>query len=139
MIEDHGDTVGTSPSKTHPNIATRWAANVGYAILLIVMALIPQTTAAAVSMVPDWFAHALAYGIQTGLLFWALAPSVGVRSALVGGLFGAVSFGAVTEVLQFLQPGRVVEFRDVVANSVGALVVFGVIATAALLSSRRTG
>ncbi len=90
-------------------------------------------------MVPDWLAHATAYGIQTGLLFWALTPLVGVRSGLVGGLFGAVSFGAVTEALQFLQPGRTVEFRDVVANSVGALVVCAVIASAAGLSSRRTG
>ncbi len=139
MIEDHGDTAASSPSKPRPNVATRWAANAGYAIILVVIAVIPQTTAAAVSMVPDWFAHALAYGSQAGLLFWAMAPLVGVRSALVGGLFGAVSFGAATEVLQFLQPGRVVEFRDVVANSVGALVVCGVIASAAGLSSRRTG
>jgi len=139
VIEDHGDTAGTSPSKTRPNIALRWAANAGYAIVLVVMAVIPHTTVAAVSMVPDWLAHATAYGIQTGLLFWALTPLVGVRSALVGGLFGAVSFGAVTEVLQVLQPGRAVEFRDVVANSVGALVVCAVIASAAVLSSRRTG
>jgi VanZ family protein len=137
--EDHGDTAGTSPSKTRPNVASRWAVNAGYAILLVVMAVIPQTTVAAVSMVPDWFAHASAYGIQTGLLFWALAPLVGVRSALVGGLLGAVSFGAVTEVLQVLQPGRAVEFRDVVANSVGAMVVCVIIASAVVLRSRRSG
>jgi len=138
VIEDTGEPAGSTPSKTSPSISSRWAANAGYAILLVVMAVIPQTMAATVSIVPDWLAHAAAYGIQTALLFWALTPMVGLRSALFGGLVGAISFGTLTEALQFLQPGRAVEFRDVIANSVGSVAVCAVIALASVLLSRRT-
>jgi VanZ family protein len=90
---------------------------------LIVMAVMPHPSSAVVSLAPDWLAHASAYGIQAGLLIWALSPVLGGAGALVAGIVGAGLFGAATEALQFLQPERSVEFRDVVANSVGAIVV----------------
>ena len=106
----------------------RWAANLGYAILLVIMALIPSTSLVTELSVPDWFAHGVAYGIQAALIFWALLPSIGRHRALLMGVVGASVFGMVTEGLQLLQPGRSVEFNDLVANTVGAILVCGMIA-----------
>ena len=110
------------------SIRVRWAANVGYAILLVIMALIPTTSRVTELSVPDWFAHAVAYGIQAALIFWALLPSISRHRALLMGVVGASVFGMVTEGLQLLQPVRSVEFKDLVANTAGALLVCGIIA-----------
>ncbi len=110
------------------SIRVRWATNVGYAILLLIMALIPSTSRVMELSVPDWFAHATAYGIQSALIFWASLPSIGRRRALVIGVIGASVFGMVTEGLQLLQPGRSVEFKDLVSNTLGALLVCGIVA-----------
>jgi len=113
-----------------PRIVFRWAANVGYAIFLVIIAVLPSTSAAPSLWVPDWFAHAAAYGIQAALLYWASLPSLGHRRSLVVGVVGAGSFGVVTESLQFFQPERAVELKDLAANIVGALLVCFVIACA---------
>jgi len=110
------------------SIRVRWATNLGYAVLLVIMALTPSTFRVTELSVPDWFAHGVAYGIQAALIFWALLPSIGRHRALLMGVVGASVFGMVTEGLQLLQPGRSVEFNDFVANSVGAMLVCGVIA-----------
>jgi VanZ family protein len=86
------------------------------------MALVPSAALSSVLMIPDWLAHAVAYGIQAGLLFWALKPVLGRAPALVTGGSGAVLFGICTESLQLLQPERTVELRDVIANAIGVMV-----------------
>jgi len=91
------------------------------------MAVLPSTSRVAVLSAPDWFAHATAYGVQAALLYWAALPSLGHRRSLAVGLFGAMAFGAVTETLQLLQPSRFVEVKDLAANTIGALLVCGVI------------
>ena len=98
----------------------RWAANAGYAALLIVVAILPPSVIASRAAVPDWLAHGAAYGIQSALIFWALHPVMRRRSAVVGAVAGAIGFGTATEALQLLQPERAVELSDVVANAVGA-------------------
>jgi VanZ family protein len=118
------------PHQKRPRIMFRWAANGGYAIFLVIIAVLPSTSVAPSFWVPDWFAHAVAYGIQAALLYWATLPSLGHRRSLVAGVVGAGSFGVVTESLQFFQPERAVELKDLAANIVGALLVCCVIAGA---------
>ncbi len=79
----------------------------------------------------------MAYGIQMALVYWAALPSLGHRRSLVVGVVAAGVFGAVTECLQFLQPARTVELKDLAANAVGALICCGVIAGIGWRNARR--
>lgn len=88
---------------------------------------------------PDWFAHATAYGMQAALLFWACLPSLRRGRALVIGVLGASVFGMMTEALQRFQPGRTVELKDIAANCVGALLVGSAIAVVGRFGNRRGG
>ena len=106
----------------------RLAAAMGYAVLLVVMALLPSSSRVVGLSVPDWFAHAIAYGILAGLVYWASLPSLGRSQALLVGVLSASVFGVLTECLQFLQPRRSVEVEDLIANTAGALLVCGIIA-----------
>jgi VanZ family protein len=111
-------------------VALRWTANAGYAAVLVSLALHPSPTSILSVSVSDWLAHGIAYGVQTMLVYWALVPNLGTRPAIVTACAGATVFGAVTEGLQMLQPGRLVEARDLVANAGGALVAAAAIAIA---------
>ncbi|MCU0302837.1 MAG: hypothetical protein MUC56_02110 [Thermoanaerobaculales bacterium] len=116
------------PSPTVPGAALRWSANLAYAALLVVAALLPSTSSLVHHAPPDWLSHGAAHGLQSVLLCWALAPSLGARRGLAGAFLGAVAFGTVTEGLQLLQPGRAVEGRDLIANAAGALLACATIA-----------
>ena len=129
---------GSSPGKHRPPIMFRWAANGGYAILLVIMAVLPLTLTVVGSWVPDWLAHAVAYGIQMALVYWAALPSLGHGRSLAVGVVAAGAVGLVTEGLQFLQPARTVELKDLAANIVGALIFCGIIAGIGCTSGRRT-
>lgn len=132
------ETTSRSPTKNQPSILFRWAANAGYAILLVIMAVLPSSTLTAVaSSVPDWLGHGVAYGIQMVLVYWATLPSLGHGRSLVVGVIAAGSFGLVTEGLQFLQPARTVELKDLAANAVGALIFCGAVAGIGWVNSRR--
>jgi len=122
-----------------PGAALRWATNAGYAILLVIMALVPSMSSIAELSPPDWISHAVAYGVQAALIFWACLPTRGRNRALLIGVVGASGFGIVTEALQFFQPSRSVELEDLAANSVGALLVCCLIVGVARLAGRRTG
>ena len=128
---------GSSPGKHRPPIMFRWAANGGYAILLVIMAVLPLTLTVVGSWVPDWLAHAVAYGIQMALVYWAALPSLGHGRSLAVGVVAAGAFGLVTEGLQYLQPARTVELKDLAANTVGALIFCGIIAGIGWNSARR--
>lgn len=110
-----------------------------YATALVVLAVSPSLPAAVPDLVvvPDWAAHGLAYGVQASLIFWALLPVAGRLRAAATGIVGASVFGAVTECLQLLQPARTVEVRDLAANTVGAVLVCGTVATVSSLVARR--
>lgn len=125
------------PERHRPSIALRWAANGGYAILLVIMALLPSTSTALGFSVPDWLAHAVAYGVQAALVYWAASPSLGHGRSLAAGVAVAAGFGLVTEGLQFFQPVRAVELKDLAANTIGALIFCGVIAVAGRRGARR--
>jgi VanZ family protein len=127
-VIDSPDTAARKEhSPTSPAIARRWLFNLGYAILLIVLALVPSAALSTTLVIPDCFAHAVAYGVQAGLLFWALKPTLGRAKSLAMGGFGAILFGLCTECLQLLQPERTVELRDVVANTIGVIAAAGAI------------
>jgi VanZ family protein len=115
----------------------RWAANVGYAILLVVMALVPSTSTTVGFSVPDWLAHAMAYGVQMVLVYWASLPLLGHGRSLAVGVVAAGAFGLVTEGLQHFQPGRTVELKDLAANTIGALMCCSIIAAVGWFGSRR--
>lgn len=104
-------------------LRTRWVVIIAYSLLLIVMAVLPSRVVASAADIPDWISHALAYGIQSGLIYWGLVPIIGWRWALVGAFLGTVAFGAATEAMQLLRPGRSLEFKDLVADAAGALTV----------------
>jgi len=110
-----------------------------YAILLVFMALVPSTSSIAELSPPDWLSHSLAYGLQAALLHWACLPWLGRKRAMLCGVIGASGFGFVTEALQLLQPTRAVELKDLAANTVGAVLVSGLIVVAAHLADRRVG
>ncbi len=115
----------------------RWAINSAYAIFLVVAAVLPSGPALALLTIPDWFAHAVAYGVQAGLLFWAAGsgdrPVPGRVAIAIG---GAVALGLLTEGLQMLGPGRSAELADVLADAAGAVAVVGCVATGLVLSRR---
>ncbi len=134
MAAARGEVDLFESSNRRPN-TLRWAANIGYAAVLVVMALLPSTSVVTDLFVPDWIAHAMAYGIQAALVFWAVLPSLGRNRALAIGVVTASAFGVLTEGLQLLQPGRSVEFKDLVANTTGALLMCGIIAGASRLGS----
>lgn len=115
----------------------RWGANGGYAILLVIMALLPSTSTTVGISVPDWFAHAVAYGVQMALVYWAALPSLGHGRSLAVGVVAAAGFGLVTEALQFLQPVRAVELKDLAANTIGALIFCAIIAAVGCIGPRR--
>jgi VanZ family protein len=95
------------------------AANLVYAIALMILGLIPSVPGAGAGL-PDHVAHAAAYAIQAVLLFVLfLRPGRRGRTALLA-LGVAVLYGGCVEILQSLQPARTVEFADLVANAVGA-------------------
>ena len=125
---EFGEIGSVDRLKSNRNLGLRWAANIVYGILLMVLALLPSTVRVAELAISDWFAHAVAYGIQAALVFWASLPSLGQNRALAVGVLGAIGFGVLTEGLQLLQPGRSVEFKDLVANTIGAFLVCVIIA-----------
>ncbi len=128
-----------SPATSGPRPGTtlRWTVNLAYAVILVIMAVVPSTPRIAQLSMPDWCAHAAAYGLQAALLFWACRPSFSRGRAMVLGVVGASAFGMATEALQILQPERSVELKDLVANSAGALLICVVIAVAGRLTGRR--
>jgi VanZ family protein len=101
------------------------AVNSVYAGLLVVLAYLPHVPRVAGVQIPDTAAHVVAYGIQGLLLLLLLRPLLSPGLAALGGWLGAVAIGALTELVQVLQPTRSPELRDVVADAAGAVVAVG--------------
>jgi VanZ family protein len=94
-------------------------ANLVYAAVLLCLGVIPDVPEIAVD-IPDFAAHGLAYAAHTVLLYALLLPSIGRGTTAIFAVAGAVLYGGLVEALQFFQPARTVEIRDLLANSVGA-------------------
>ena len=95
------------------------AANLVYAAVLLCLGVAPDVPGIAVN-IPDFAAHGLAYAAHTVLLFALLMPLIGRGNATIFAVAGAILYGGLVEALQFFQPARTVEIRDLLANSVGA-------------------
>lgn len=96
------------------------AANLVYAVVLLTLGLLPDVPQ-VLPGISDRLAHATAYSVQAILLFTLFLSAVGPGKAALFSAIGAVAFGGVVETLQYLQPARSVEIRDLVANTVGAV------------------
>jgi VanZ family protein len=99
-------------------------ANLLYAVALLCLGILPDLPSAGIS---DHTAHALAYGIQAGLLSAFFLSS---RSRVVSALLAAVItivWGAVIEALQLVQSARSFEFSDLAANAAGAVVAISIV------------
>ena len=107
-----------------PLMATRRlaiAANLLYAVVLLTLGLISDVSRfVPVPNVPDLVAHAAAYAVQAAFLYALLLPTCGQGRAALLAALGATLYGGVIEASQLLQPARVFEARDLVANGVGA-------------------
>jgi VanZ family protein len=97
------------------------AANLTYAVLLLVLGLLPGIPEIA-SGVPDTAAHGIAYAGFASLLFAFFLPLAGRGKAAVLSVIAAIVYGGLVEALQVLQPVRSVEIRDIGSNSFGAVI-----------------
>ncbi len=104
------------------------ALNTAYAAMLIALAVVPSIPGAGIG-VSDTVVHAAVYGVQALLLFVMLNAVFPTTRALASAWIGATGFGLITEAVQLFRPERSVEFKDVIANAIGAgLVVAFVVA-----------
>ena len=74
----------------------------------------------------DKVAHAIAYGVQAGLLFWAVYKSRGNLSAKSMFLIsvGVALYGISMEIIQYcFFPSRYFEELDILANIMGIVIV----------------
>jgi VanZ family protein len=110
-----------------------------YSVLLVILAVIPPSIGDLMWRFPDRLAHALAYGGQAGLLYWAVAEFASRSAAAVSAFAGAFAFGLLTEGLQLFQPARSVEIGDLAANGIGAAAACGLIVIARALAGRESG
>ncbi len=101
------------------------AANVVYAMALILLAYIPHIPAPLGVRVPDVVAHGVAYGLQALLLLALLTRLTSPMIGALGAWLGAGAFGGLTELVQFLQPTRAPQVSDLAADCVGAAVAVG--------------
>lgn len=116
-------------------IRGRWTWVVGWAVFIEVLVLWPSPP-----NVPqllwglgfDKIVHAGLFAVQAVLGAWALEERK--RSAWPA-LVGAIAFGALTEVQQYLLPSRAMELGDFLADAAGAVV--GLALFAALAPTRR--
>ena len=93
-------------------------ANLLYAVALLCLGILPVLPTAGIS---DHTAHALAYGIQAGLLsiFFLSSQSRGVSAVLAAAF--TIIWGGVIEALQLVQSARSFEILDLAANAAGAI------------------
>lgn len=101
--------------------------NLCYAWVLIGLAVAPSVPAAG-AWFPDKLAHAMAYGGETVLLYWALGSLAQPLAAIAAAWLGTGVLGILTEILQGLQRSRSADPGDVAADMVGATIAIVVIA-----------
>ncbi|MEO8392211.1 MAG: VanZ family protein [Chloroflexota bacterium] len=75
----------------------------------------------------DALGHGTLYGTFTAVIYWALRGRIGFRRAFWVALFGAMSIGLTTELLQHFSPGRSVQLSDLLGNWLGVMTVIALI------------
>ena len=107
---------------TRPGLRLRLLVNLMYAAALVGAALAPAVPGAAAG-VSDFWLHVAAYGVQAGLVLWALAPVAPPLAAAAASVSAAALLGGLTESLQGLVQSRSSEARDLAADVAGAAAV----------------
>jgi VanZ family protein len=97
--------------------------NLLYAGVLLSLGIVPTLPTAAVS---DHAAHALAYGLQAGLLYVFLLPTQNRGAAAILAATGAIVYGGLIEALQLVRPARSFELLDLAANAAGAVLAVSI-------------
>ena len=75
----------------------------------------------------DALGHAALFGTLTAVIYWALRERMGFSRAFWIALFGAMSIGLTTELLQHFSPGRSVQLSDLLGNWLGVMTVIALI------------
>jgi VanZ family protein len=105
----------------------RWAVVAAYMAAVFIVSGRPGPDLPPVAHA-DKLLHAAAYGVMAGLAAWALANGrlreVSGRVALLAWAIAA-AYGSSDEWHQFFVPGRQSDWRDLVADAVGAAAVAG--------------
>jgi VanZ family protein len=114
--------------------------NLVYAGALIALALIPHTPAALRGItVSDVVAHAIAYGLQAGMLLLLLRSLLATIPAYLLSWLGASLFGLLTELLQMPLKARSAELADLAADAIGAALVLVVLRGVELVLRKSRG
>lgn len=100
----------------------RWLAPVGFMAALLVVSA--QRRVPVPEDVSDKVLHAVAYGILTALLLFAMRPVEWRRAA--SAFLIAAGYGAVLELVQTLLPGRYPSVGDALANGAGSLAAIAI-------------
>lgn len=114
----------------------RLTVNLLFAAVLVAASVtpLPATVGGGVS---DAWLHAVAYGVQAGLLLWLVGSLAAPLTAGCWSLAATSLLGGFTELLQGVIPARTAELRDLGADVVGALAVVGLWLAAAAVLGRR--
>ena len=99
-------------------------------------------TSPTLNAIPDYYLHALGYSFLCVLVFWALHERIDVSNGRGGyslPILITVLYGISDEFHQSFVPARDSEIKDVVSDSVGAMlgIVFVIILGRAISSFRR--
>ncbi len=100
--------------------------NAAYAVLLVVLAVLPRSISQAGFGMSDLAAHAIAYGVQGCLLMWAIRPILGVKRGVLMAVIGTMLFGLITETVQSILPYRDFGINDLGADGIGAMIGVGI-------------
>jgi VanZ family protein len=124
-------SIAAAPGRGFPVIIV---CNLVYAIVLLVLALIPVSPQVIPKVhLTDTVAHAAVYGLQAGMMLWLLKRMLTVGKAFVFAWLGATLYGLVTELAQLLVAARSFEVSDMVADAVGAALVLAAVGTVQLM------
>ena len=113
--------------------------NVVYASVLVALAVVEAAPTLPEDLrLADTTVHAVAYGGQAALLYWALCHALQPLTSLIVAWLSGTAFGVATEILQTAVAVRAAEGVDIVADAFGATaVVIGVLAVRRLVGVAR--
>lgn len=111
------------PSRASSLIVAARILTVFYGVILVILAVLPRIEGHGLGA-PDFVLHGVAYGLFGGLL-WVSGLDRRISGMRLGmaAVGGAALFGLLTEILQFFISYRSFEVADVVADTIGAMVV----------------
>jgi VanZ family protein len=98
-----------------------------YAGIILYLSSLSASKIQSIKIIPDYILHFAEYGIFMWLImrFVKNTYRIGIWSCLLGFTIVAI-FAVIDEIYQLYVPGRMSSVRDVVADTVGALVAMGI-------------